>query len=436
MGLKKFFQVDRVYNCSDPLEAARSALFVAILIMVVAAFVTGAATLGPEAEVIVRPLADPGVGQRLREDPGIPDSGPGQPSDVPAANQMTALEPIDDPDNGPIRRVADNWGPIVGVGAGLIILVRRWGPLIYAKRLVRRRQYLKSSRGSAEIQAPTRIGQSAAVTELGKIGQTGLIRAGDNWKLYDIIFNNSNPRVFPGRPNIQQSFYTVFEARLRRPVPHLVFDSKVAKKRQFNRLYVNAQWLPLESGFTDHFEVYGPKHYQLDALGFITPEVLEAMLAMPDRDVEFLDGSLLCYAPLLAANQLDDFQAKCRRLQRHVDNNLQSYRDSWLRRQARGEGGVTDFGKQLLPSPYRHLGLAITLGGGIAALVVDSLIESTQVWLHPFFWLFTASLVVLGGSVILTRRQNRRREAAFRAGQTATPEDKTAPPVARPPVVR
>ena len=194
------------------------------------------------------------------------------------------------------------------------------------------------------------------MTELGEIGQTGLIRTGDNWKLYDIIFNNSQPRIFPGQPNIQQSFYTVFEARLRRPVPHLVFDSKVAKKRQFNRLYVNAQWLPLESGFTDHFEVYGPKHYQLDALSFITPEVLEAMLAMPDRDVEFLDDSLLCYAPLLAANQLDDFQAKCQRLQHHVDNNLQSYRDSWLRRQARGEGGVTDFGKQLLPNPLSPSG--------------------------------------------------------------------------------
>ena len=436
MGLKKFFQVDRVYNCSDPLEAARSALFVAILIMVVAAFVTGAVTLGPEAEVIVRPPADPGVGQNLREDPSTPNSRPGRPADVPAAGQTMALEPIDDPDSGPIRLVADNWGPIVGVGAGLIILVRRWGPLIYAKRLVRRRQYLKSSRGSAEVQALTRIGQSAAVTELGKIGQTGLIRAGDNWKLYDIIFNNSQPRAFPGRPNIQQSFYTVFEARLRRPVPHLVFDSKVAKKRQFNRLYVNAQWLPLESGFTDHFEVYGPKHYQLDALSFITPEVLEAMLAMPDRDVEFLDDSLLCYAPLLAANQLDDFQAKCQRLQHHVDNNLQSYRDSWLRRQARGEGGVTDFGKQLLPNPYRHLGLAIFFGSVIVVLVVVSLVGSSTVWLRPISWLMVAGLVTLVRSAIRTRRQNRRREAAFRAGQTATPEDKTAPPVARPPVVR
>ena len=155
MGLKKFFQVDRVYNCSDPLEAARSALFVAILIMVVAAFVTGAVTLGPEAEVIVRPPADPGVGQNLREDPSTPNSRPGRPADVPAAGQTMALEPIDDPDSGPIRLVADNWGPIVGVGAGLIILVRRWGPLIYAKRLVRRRQYLKSSRGPVEIQAPT-----------------------------------------------------------------------------------------------------------------------------------------------------------------------------------------------------------------------------------------------------------------------------------------
>ncbi len=436
MGLKKFFRVDRVYNCSDPLGAVKSALFVAILIMVVSSFVTGAATLDSEAAVIVRPLADPGVGHRLREDPSIPNSGPGQPSDVPAANQMTALEPIDDPDSGQIRLVADGWGPIVGVGVGLIILVRRWVPPIYAKRLVRRRQYLKSGPGSAEIQAPTRISQSAAVTELGEIGQTGLIRTGDNWKLYDIIFNNSKSRGFPGLPDIQQSFYTVFEARLRRPVPHLVFDSKVAKKRQFNRLYVNAQWLPLEPGFTDHFEVYVPKYYQLDALGFITPEVLEAMLAMVDRDIEFLDDSLLCYAPLLAANQLDDFQAKCQRLHRHVDNNLQSYRDSWLRRQARGEGGVTDFGKQLLPNPYRHLGLAIFFGGAVAVLVVISLVGSPAVWLDPISWLMIASLVMLVGSVVLTRRQNRRREAAFRAGQTVTPEDKTAPPVARPPVVR
>ena len=294
----------------------------------------------------------------------------------------------------------------------LIILARFWLPFIAIKRLVGRRRYLRvlSDKSLAWLE------KSAAGIELDGVDNTGLIIDSDGWRLYDIAFD-SYRRTKYGHYKSRESFYTVFEIGLQRSVPHLVFDSKAAKRRQFSRLYLKAQRLQLGPLFDQQFDSYAPQHYQIDALSFITPEVMEAMLAMPDRDFEFLGDRLICYAPLIETNELDRFCAFSLELHRQVNDNLTSYRDDRLDR-ARGKQEVADFGQQLLKNPYRHLVWLIVSGLLLVGLIVVAIVEADIEFILNQGTVFAAVIFVsLLVELIQTKRKNHRLEATFLAGQ-------------------
>ena len=128
------------------------------------------------------------------------------------------------------------------------------------------------------------------------------------WQTYDMVSDiyrrSGDTRLYKSR----QAFYTVFEAKLQRTIPHLVFDSKTAKGRQFRRIYLNTQHLTLDGDFNDYFDAYSPQGYEVDTLSFITPEVIVAMLDMHDCDIEFIEDGLLCYGPLLDEVSLEELQ--------------------------------------------------------------------------------------------------------------------------------
>ena len=281
---------------------------------------------------------------------------------------------------------------------------------IYAGKLIRRREYI----GQANLNSKTLIHSSSAINaELNKVDWIGLIIEQDNLKIYDTVFEFYRRSKF-GKYKSKEAYYTVFEARLKRTIPHLLFDSKLAKRRQFKRLYLKAQSIPLAAGFEDSFEAYAPKHYQIDTLSFITPEVIEAMLAMKEYDIEFIGDSLLCYAPLLEQEKLKAFQSKCLNLLSCLNDHLGFYQDSHLEG-AKKKTEVTDFGKELLKNPWRSLPMTVLFGIMTIAVFVFSILNSWNILFNALSLTIIGLFVLFLADILLVAQSNRKKEAAFLA---------------------
>ena len=241
----------------------------------------------------------------------------------------------------------------------------------YNARVLRSRNYLTT-------RITTKIRQSAIAAANPELFQKhytaiGIIKA-DFWQIYDVSC------VISGDNYARRYYYSVFEAKLQRTVPHLVFDSKISMGRQFQFVYDYAQTLTLEADIDNYFAVYAPETYQIDVLSFVTPEVVETMLQMKDCDFEFVDDYLLCYSSLLSQSAIADFQQRCLALHDSINNNLSSYRDDRLGGQARKDD-VSQFAKRLLPSSKKYLPKMLFVGlmtlGSLAIMVVYSF------WIAP-----------------------------------------------------
>lgn len=288
-------------------------------------------------------------------------------------------------------------------------LLRELFQAVNIELLLRRRSYI--SQPATYID--TKIYKSAVNDELDKVDEARLIEEKRFWKLYDATFNFYR-KTKHGRYKSKQAYYTVFEAKLQRTVPHLIFDSKKAKNRQFRYIYLQSQRLSLEGDFDDHFEAYAPQYYQIDALSFITPEVMWAMTEMKGYDVEFIEDSLLCYGPLLSKKELSTFKQKCLHLHKNVNDNLSTYRDNRLQGNSRIHD-VTSFGKKLLNNPARYVPMLILSGIGSGVVVYLSVKYSWELLTDRI------SLIVLflfGNSItqiVKTVRLNNKLESDFKA---------------------
>lgn len=187
------------------------------------------------------------------------------------------------------------------------------------------------------------------------------------WQLYnaayDIIARTNN-----GDYVAMQLYYTVFEARLVRAAPNLLFDNKTAKGRQFKRLFLSSQRLQLEGGFNKVFDVYSPQYYQIDTLSFITPDVMEALLGIGNFDVEITNDRLLIVGPLLRHNELEPLIQKGQLLAAELNHNLSTYRDDRLDN-VHSKQFVVPFGQALLKSPLPYLPGVIIMTVVLAVLI-------------------------------------------------------------------
>ena len=208
-----------------------------------------------------------------------------------------------------------------------------------------------------------------------------------------------------GRSKVADKYYTILEIKLRKPVPHLVFDSKTANKQQFKSIYVSAQKLEAAANFDEYFTLYSPKHHSIETLSFITPEVIEAMIDLRDCDFEFIGDSLLCYAPLLDEAELVGLRQRGLLLHAKVNDNLRRYTLTAEQ--------IDEFGRQLLKNPWRTL--PITIGFSlIASALWVSLIFFEFDFETLFYALGLTVLVVLGiFTIIRTRRKNQQLEEQF-----------------------
>ena len=286
----------------------------------------------------------------------------------------------------------------------MFFLIRSYLYVIYIKKLIGDRSYLGSL---AITDLNTKIGQSSIILELEEFNQAQIIKKEGFWQLYDITFNvywQAKSRRYKAR----EVYYTVFEAKFDYMSPHTVFDSITAKEKQFKYLYLESQKMQLGAGFDEHFETYAPKYYEIDILSFITPEIMEKIVAIKDCDIEFIQGSMLCYAPLLRKEQLALFSQKCLALREAVNNNLASYRDSW---QGRG-ASVTEFGKQLLENP--GLLAAILFGSLSAFIIFNAITDSLSVLFDPESWIVIFLFVLSLIAYIKKTRHNKKMESDFR----------------------
>ncbi len=195
-----------------------------------------------------------------------------------------------------------------------------------------------------------------------------------DYRLYDVVFDLYR-RNRGGRYKAREGYYTVFHAKLQRPVPHLVFDNKKAKGRQFKHIYLNSQRLSLDANFDDHFTTYSPKYHQIETLSFITPEVLEAMIGLKNEDVEFLDDHLFCYAPLLSRPRLASFRRQCFNLHAKVNDNLRSY--GWRPQK------TASFARRLAKNPLRYLPVTLACGGLVVVVVWSLVFPQGNLVLSP-----------------------------------------------------
>ena len=290
-------------------------------------------------------------------------------------------------------------------------LIRQIARILHVRQIFQNRRYL----GQADSHSKSQIAVSATNEELNQVDKTSLIKEKQGWKIYDAIFYIMR-RTRHGSYKSKEAYYTVFEARLNRAIPHLLFDAQKAKGKQFGRLYLKAQRLALGGTFEDYFETYAPQYYQIDTLSFITPEVMEAMMAMAKYDIELLNSSLLCYAPLLEEKDLAVFEAHCLHLRRHINDNLRSYKDDRLTAGKR-QADVTDFGKQLLKNPYRSLPLTILFGlVSLTIFILAPLIDWEILYNQGSIFVIVLFIVLLV-DMLKIKRQNSRKEALFLAGQ-------------------
>ena len=169
---------------------------------------------------------------------------------------------------------------------------------------------------------------------------TEVIDQADYWRLYDAKFN------FYSKLGSHQAYHTVYEARLCQAVGHLSFDTNA--RRRYRRTYAQAKTVSLGQPFDDHFKLQVQPNLSDDSLTLLTADVQEACLAMKNCELEILSDHLLCFSPLLRAQELEDFKLRAEHLHQLLNNQL-------ARLKPARSTAVSPLGSRLQQSPVRWL---------------------------------------------------------------------------------
>jgi hypothetical protein len=215
----------------------------------------------------------------------------------------------------------------------------------------------------------------------------------------------------------EQAYYTVLELPLKRTLPHILFDSRSAKKRQFRHLYLKAQRLSVQGTFDQVFDTYVPQTYNIDSLSFVTPEVMEALVDAKMYDIEIVNSRVLLYAPLLDEDDLKPLVARGEKIAKELNDNIDTYRDDRLTGKQRVTE-VTPFAKTLLKSPFKSLVFAffstIAMVGIIYIATRASAEDKQTVYFNQFSLLVYILFTMKSIDAIKIMLQNKKAEERFR----------------------
>ena len=236
---------------------------------------------------------------------------------------------------------------------------RKIAQSVHAGRTLRRRRYMPGGGDAVGQAVHDELHATSGRRLLSVDMRTRRLASGDGWQACDVTCD-SHSRRFNFVYKSKQSFRTVFKADLGRPAPHFVFDSKLAGRRRFKRVYANGRNLFVTGRLNHFFAVRTADDRQSGVSGLLTPEVKRALLFMKEYDVELVGASLFCYAPLLEESRLEDFLANGRGLRAALAGALEASGGS------SGKGGVLV--RRLLKNPSVYAPAAAASGGLLAGL--------------------------------------------------------------------
>ncbi|HEX8762990.1 MAG TPA: hypothetical protein VF733_04520 [Candidatus Saccharimonadales bacterium] len=175
----------------------------------------------------------------------------------------------------------------------------------------------------------------------------------------------------------KQILYTVLVIPLTRQLPHILFDSKRAKGKQFRSVYLKSQKIHVQGTFDLLFDTYVPKYYAVDSLSFVSPEVAEVLIQAQEYDLEIINDKLLIYAPLLDEDGIATLKKKGKLIATAFNDNIDNYRDDRLTGEER-RTTVTPFARSLLRSPRKYVISAITSGLVSTCFIVGSFLAAPE----------------------------------------------------------
>ncbi|HRJ06148.1 MAG TPA: hypothetical protein PK096_01105 [Candidatus Saccharibacteria bacterium] len=237
--------------------------------------------------------------------------------------------PADAPDQATLVETLVNtilWGGVivvVAVGAAGYYLWRRFDETRYTSELQQfaLQRQLKFDTVSSHKTALFRFMNDPGESQrsLGTI-------AGKGWSL-DCYAHTVYGEVKGGRYAVRHVYYSVLRLDLPRELPNIFFDSHKSHGRQLQFRVDNAQRMRFEGNFDTFFTTYSPFRYEIDTLAFITPEVMQAMIAASEYDIELHGRYLYLYGPLLPLKDLDTMVRKAINIHSSLMNNIVTYRD-------------------------------------------------------------------------------------------------------------
>lgn len=283
--------------------------------------------------------------------------------------------------------------------------------------IVRWRKRQRNYNASAHPPVQSLIMNSTASYELDVADETQTLDEGPGWRLYDATFNFYRHTKY-GRFLSKQAYYTIIEVQLSRQVPHLIFDSKTAKRSQFRYLYLQSQRISLEGDFDTYFETYAPHTYHIDSLSFITPEVMLALITAKDYDIELMGDRVLLYGPLLDLKDAERLKTLGLAIGAHLNDNLDNYRDTRLNG-ADSTEDVTPFARKLLKSPMKYLPVLVATGLGSLVIFYFALTYSPRVLMDQLSLIILITFISTLATMIKVLRENKKLEQEYRDLLTA-----------------
>ena len=132
----------------------------------------------------------------------------------------------------------------------------------------------------------------------------------------------------------QEWRFTVVAVRFDNPVPHIVCDNRHNNQQNalepFPTSFDREQDLKLEGDFPQAFKVYAPKDYERDALVFLTPDVMHAMMTTAVAcDFELVDNVAYAYIPgalTPTKSKITEMLGIANMMQREFGKQNQSYK--------------------------------------------------------------------------------------------------------------
>ncbi len=317
---------------------------------------------------------------------------------------------LSDPDQGSIVFVMAIWIPF--------ILPLWWWvqSSSVSRRLAEHESKVIAPSSPYDFTLSTALYRQFDAKEGSKILRSLLLKQTHKWQVYDLEFM----RTTDGASAQIAQYHTVFEGVLSREVPNIVFDSHVAHGKQFRSYFVGAQRVTLDADMGDYYDAYVPSSYSIDTLSIIGPEVLYAMreFTLP-CDIEFVGKTMVCYAPLLPYDKVDEFESQCAGLLKVFDDTLINYRDDHTYGKDR-RTAVHGFARELMRSPfYRWPALVLSMATFIGIIVFVTINQQWDEFFMTPVWLLILCIIAIPEPVLcfLQWRRNTRRKKSFEASQ-------------------